>query len=178
MRGADSYDNKQRAGAAAIASQVPTPCFRLHKNFAGMACPDCGMQIDVAPWDSTQTARFTGGAFFVGSRPAGEAAQAAEVACPITEREHELAAEHAALTAEINELKQKISRGDEKPATGPVQTVIDALTGRRAGTDPDEDSATRLLAAEGRWDRVNRLLRAERLERAGRMRAWRAKHAS
>ena len=54
-------------------------------------------------------------------------------------------------------------------ATGTVQTIIDALTGRPAGgNEGDDDTQTGLLVAEGRWERVNRQLRAER---AGRMRS-------
>lgn len=173
MRGKDSYQNKQLAGAAPIASQF-RECVVRHGWYKGASCDECGLDIPVGPYTSEQMSELFGSTLFVGQRPANDPLPE-ELAHPMTQRELDLTAEHAALSASINELKQRLSRGDERPATGLVATVIDALTGRPAGNEPDDDTSGRLLVAEGRWERVNRQLRAERAQRAGRQRAWVAK---
>jgi hypothetical protein len=173
MRGQD-YENKQRAGAGSVATQDPPWCQRAHHVYKGSTCPDCRLAIPVGPYTSEQMSELFGATTFVGQRRAKDPTPE-EVANPITQRELDLTAEHAALTTQINELKQRLTHGDQRPAIGPVQTIIDALTGRPAGNEPDDDTATRLVVAEGRWERVNRQLRAERAQRAGRIRSWVAK---
>lgn len=160
-------------GAAPLAPPF-RECVVRHSWYKGTSCDECGLDIPVGPYTSEQMTELFGSTMFVGQRRADEPAPE-QLANPVTQRELDLAAEHATLTTQINELKQRLSHGDERPAIGPVQTIIDALTGRPAGNEPDDDTETKLLVAEGRWERVNRQLRAERAQRAGRMRSWVAK---
>jgi hypothetical protein len=132
------------------------------------------MAIPVFPIPAAERAKYVDATLYIGSRPADD--PAAELAIPISEREAALEKERAELDATISALKWRLSRGDERPRIGSIQTVISALTGRVADAGQDEDTASQLAVADARLQRVNAKLRSERAQRAGRMRAWLVKH--